>query len=67
MTDTTPRKIACPNCKTPTVWSHTNPHRPFCSDQCRNKDFISWANEESVIKGNSLYDDVLSDDLQPDF
>ncbi len=63
MTDNTPKTIPCPNCKTPVIWDKNNTNRPFCSDSCRNKDFIGWANEEKVMKGNSLYDGVLSDDL----
>lgn len=58
--------IKCPSCGTKTIWSKDNFHRPFCSEQCRNKDFIGWANEEKVIEGNSLYDDLLSGDLPPD-
>lgn len=63
MSDNSPGMVACPTCKTKIVWTTDNPHRPFCSDQCRNKDFIGWANEETVIKGNPVYDDLLSDDL----
>jgi endogenous inhibitor of DNA gyrase (YacG/DUF329 family) len=66
MTAATVKKVPCPNCKTPTPWSENNSHRPFCSESCRNKDFIAWANEEKVMKGNSVYDDILSDDLQTD-
>jgi endogenous inhibitor of DNA gyrase (YacG/DUF329 family) len=63
MSDNSPGQVACPTCKTKIEWTTKNPHRPFCSDQCRNKDFISWANEETVIPGNPVYDDLLSDDL----
>ena len=60
------KSISCPRCKTPTPWDKNNENRPFCSESCRNKDFISWANEEKVIQGNALYDDVLSDDILDD-
>jgi endogenous inhibitor of DNA gyrase (YacG/DUF329 family) len=63
MSDNNPGTVACPTCKTQIEWTTDNPHRPFCSDQCRNKDFIAWANEEAVIEGNPVYDDLLSDDL----
>lgn len=56
-------QVQCPNCKTPIKWSEDNENRPFCSESCRNKDFIAWANEENIMAGNSVYDDVLSDDL----
>jgi endogenous inhibitor of DNA gyrase (YacG/DUF329 family) len=63
MPEKKPIKIKCPCCETESIWSIDNPHRPFCSEQCRNKDFIGWANEEKVIAGNSLYDDLLSGDI----
>lgn len=56
--------VRCPTCKAPTPWNPDNPFRPFCSETCKNKDFIDWANEEKNIPGNSVYDDVLSDDLE---
>ncbi len=55
--------LECPNCKIKVLWSANNSNRPFCSEQCRNKDFVSWANEEQAIGGNSMYDDILSGDL----
>ena len=58
-----PKTVYCPTCKTPQVWSPDNPHRPFCSERCRNTDFVAWANEENVMAGNALYDDLLSGDL----
>ncbi|MCP3907784.1 MAG: DNA gyrase inhibitor YacG [Oceanicoccus sp.] len=66
MTSKTLKSIPCPHCKTPVVWNSNNENRPFCSESCRNKDFIGWANEEKVMKGNSLYDDVLSNELLKD-
>ena len=63
MTDGTEKKVACPGCKTKIKWSTDNPHRPFCSDSCRNKDFIAWAEEDRTMAGNSVYDDLLSGDL----
>ncbi len=56
--------IACPQCKKPTAYNQSNPARPFCSKRCKDADFIGWSNEEKVIHGNSLYDDLLSGDLQ---
>jgi endogenous inhibitor of DNA gyrase (YacG/DUF329 family) len=45
------------------VWSSDNPNRPFCSESCRNKDFIAWSEEENRLAGSSTYDDLLSGDL----
>lgn len=55
--------VPCPSCKTKTEWRTDNPHRPFCSDSCRNKDFIAWAEEDRSMAGNSSYDEVFSGDL----
>ena len=63
MIDKLPKSIPCPRCKTPILWDKNNENRPFCSESCRNKDFIGWANEEKMMKGNYLYDDILSNDL----
>jgi len=57
--------VKCPGCGIPVVWSNDNPNRPFCSERCRNKDFIAWANESQVIGGDTDYDDLLSEDLPP--
>ena len=59
-----PPIIQCPNCKTEHQWDSKNPSRPFCSPSCKNQDFVAWANEEHVLAGNSLYDGVLSADLE---
>lgn len=58
-----PLIVKCPTCQADVVWSEANPHRPFCSERCRNKDFISWASEEHRISGDKEYDDALSEDL----
>ncbi len=56
-------KYQCPNCKTELEWNNNNTHRPFCSDRCKNKDLIAWANEENTIAGSADFDDVHSADL----
>ncbi|MEE8058628.1 MAG: DNA gyrase inhibitor YacG [Pseudomonadales bacterium] len=63
MADKQTKFVRCPVCNTKTAWSTNNTNRPFCSERCRNKDFVAWANEENVMAGDSDYDDVLSDDL----
>ena len=60
-----PLQVKCPCCQTEIVWSEDNPHRPFCSERCRNKDFIDWANEEHRIGGDTDHSDLLSEDLPP--
>jgi uncharacterized protein len=59
-----PLLVKCPTCHAEIIWSEESPHRPFCSERCRNKDFIDWANEEQRIGGDTDYNDLLSDDLQ---
>jgi endogenous inhibitor of DNA gyrase (YacG/DUF329 family) len=46
---TSERKVHCPTCHAEIIWSTENPWRPFCSESCKNKDFIGWANEEHRI------------------
>ena len=59
----TPMQIACPTCKGKVLWNEDFPERPFCSERCKLMDFGDWANESNSIEGNSIYDDVNSDDL----
>lgn len=60
------RLVPCPNCKTQVIWDTGNLFRPFCSERCKNEDFIAWAKEDRAMKGNSVYDDILSDNLGSD-
>lgn len=60
-----PPRVKCPGCGAESSWSSANPLRPFCSQRCKDKDFIAWANEEQLIHGNSDYDDILSEDINP--
>lgn len=55
--------LRCPSCKEPMVWDRNNPHRPFCSQRCRDQDLMAWANEEHRIAGDPHYDDLLSEDI----
>lgn len=61
-----PLEVSCPTCKTKVVWDEKNPYRPFCSERCKLIDFGDWADEKNRIAGSSLYDDLLSDDLERD-
>lgn len=60
-----PLTVKCPGCGTEVIWSEASASRPFCSERCRNQDFIGWANESHSIPGDSDFDDLLSDDLPP--
>ena len=59
-------KLNCSTCKKAIEWSEKYPHRPFCSERCKLIDLGEWASESHKIEGQSLYDDVLSDDLDID-
>lgn len=59
-----PSYVNCPNCNAKLEWSTENPNRPFCSERCKNKDFIAWANEEQVIAGDSSVSDIFSEELE---
>ena len=37
------RTIRCPACGGPSRYAGDNPHRPFCSERCRNLDLGAWA------------------------
>jgi endogenous inhibitor of DNA gyrase (YacG/DUF329 family) len=67
MSDSSPLELACPNCKAKVLWNEEFPERPFCSARCKLMDFGEWANEGNKIAGNSIYDDVLSDDLNEEY
>ena len=61
---TKPLTVECPGCKTRVIWSTDNPNRPFCSERCKNHDFIAWADEQHSIPGSTDYEDSLSDLLR---
>lgn len=42
------KMIPCPHCRKEVPW-HENPHRPFCSERCRQIDLGHWATESYRI------------------
>lgn len=56
-------KLNCPTCQKGIEYSDKYPFRPFCSERCKLIDLGEWAAEKHKIEGSSVYDDVLSDDL----
>ena len=56
-------EVQCPSCATAVAWTKDNAFRPFCSESCKNKDFIDWANEHHRMDGSSVYNDVFSEEL----
>jgi len=61
-----PLIIKCPNCKADVVWSEQSLFRPFCSERCKNTDFIGWANQQHQLPGDVSIDDLMSEDIGPE-
>ena len=60
------RKVPCPQCGTPTVYSLDNPWRPFCSERCKYLDFGAWASESYRVqaKPDAADIDALEQELE---
>jgi len=56
------RRIACPACGGPSLYSPENPWRPFCSERCKNHDFGAWASESYRVAATP---DPAGDDDEP--
>ena len=54
-----PLLVACPHCGKRLAWSPENPHRPFCSERCRQIDLGAWAAGEYRVP-------VVEEPEQPD-
>ncbi|MDH3210804.1 MAG: DNA gyrase inhibitor YacG [Burkholderiaceae bacterium] len=56
------RKISCPSCGEPSLYSPENIYRPFCSKRCKNLDLGAWANEAYRVQAQPQ---PASDDVDP--
>jgi len=52
-----PRIVRCPHCGGDSVYSASNPFRPFCSERCKNHDLGAWASEEFRVASEAPPDD----------
>jgi endogenous inhibitor of DNA gyrase (YacG/DUF329 family) len=52
-----PRLVRCPACGGESVYSASNPYRPFCSKRCKNQDLGAWASETFRVPGEAPPDD----------
>jgi len=43
------RRVKCPRCSKPTLFTTENPHRPFCSERCKTIDLGAWADQQYAI------------------
>ena len=55
------RRVPCPTCSRPALFSPENPWRPFCSERCRGVDLGAWANEQYRVASPPVQED--DDDL----
>jgi uncharacterized protein len=55
----TRRRIHCPRCSVACEWTG-NPHRPFCSLECRLIDLGAWLDERYRVPGPELSTDTES-------
>ncbi|MEA2101992.1 MAG: DNA gyrase inhibitor YacG, partial [Thermodesulfobacteriota bacterium] len=44
---------SCPSCGR-RMESEGNPWRPFCSRECKNRDFLCWVDESYHIAGHDI-------------
>ena len=44
-TSTIVRTVRCPQCGGESLYAPSNPHRPFCSERCRQIDPGVWASD----------------------
>jgi endogenous inhibitor of DNA gyrase (YacG/DUF329 family) len=51
------RKVPCPSCKGPALFSPANPWRPFCSRRCRSADLGAWASEQFRVPAQAPTED----------
>ena len=52
------RKVPCPTCKRPAVFSPANAWRPFCSERCRSADLGAWASEQFCVAAPPSADEL---------
>lgn len=52
-----PRVVKCPTCAKSVEWGPQSPHRPFCSDRCRQIDLGAWASDVYRVEGDAPLDD----------
>ena len=56
-----PRQVRCPACAGTSVYSPSNPYRPFCSARCKGVDLGAWASEEFKLPDNTPPNEPFGD------
>lgn len=62
-TDDGERRVKCPSCGGPALYSPKNPWRPFCTERCRQRDLGAWASEDYRVGSQEPPDEF--DDIKP--
>jgi len=47
------RRVPCPTCRQPALFTPANRWRPFCSERCRSLDLGAWANESYRVEAEA--------------
>ena len=56
-----PRQVRCPACAGTSLYSPSNPYRPFCSARCKGVDLGAWASEEFKLPDETPPDEPFGD------
>lgn len=63
LTNSTPsvatRTVTCPACKGPSLYSPSNPWRPFCGQRCKQMDLGAWASESFALPDTDSADQAM--------
>ncbi|HMS06452.1 MAG TPA: DNA gyrase inhibitor YacG [Burkholderiaceae bacterium] len=66
MTGNRPRLVRCPTCGGDSIFAPSNPHRPFCSQRCRQIDLGQWSDESFRLPGTPAFDPLADQVTEPD-
>ena len=58
MSDRPARRVPCPRCAAPSLFSPANRWRPFCSERCAGVDLGAWASEAYRVTSKPPSDGV---------
>jgi len=57
-----PTVVACPACRSDSLYASSNPYRPFCSERCKNLDLGAWASESFRVPAKPSGEDLADDE-----
>ena len=56
------KRVPCPTCGGPSLYSPANRFRPCCSERCKQIDLGAWAEEKYTIPAADPFEDPLADE-----